>query len=367
MNRPTAVSFLWLLFLSAFAAEQDTIELEKFNSPLASPDEIATRIVKKPIYPISVHAVAFSPNSRTLASGDGTGQVRLWEVNTGKLIRDFRAHSNWVFTIKWTHDGSSIITGGGDNLIHWFDTANPGVPARTIHAHSNDVHAIALTRDGKTLYSAGDDRQVVFWDLKRDALKQRFIAHDRQIPTIVLSPNEKLLASGSRDHSIRIWDANDGALRQTLLGHTSDVMALSFAPKGSFLASAGWDSTVQIWDLDQGKAVRVLQISTNLVSGVAFSPNGKRLVASSGPELRLFEVADGKLLWRSEFNSVIRANGMDTTEDLSSVIFSPNGKFIAVGSTTGSVYLVSPESGKVIRKFTWLSSLPATSESDGKH
>src|SRR5688500_12070331 len=145
------------------------------------PAAIATGIMHKPIYPFGVHALSFSPYGRLIASGDGTGLLRLWNVREGKLHKEIQAHSNWVFAVHWNREGSRVITGGGDNLIHWFDLARSDKPEKTINVHSNDVHAVALTRDGKTLYSAGDDRQIVIWDVKRESAKKSFTAHERQI------------------------------------------------------------------------------------------------------------------------------------------------------------------------------------------
>jgi len=207
-----------------------------------------------------------------------------------------------------------------------------------------------LTRDGKTLYSAGDDRQIVIWDVKREAAKKSFTAHERQIPALILSPNEKLLASGSRDRTIRLWDAKSGKLRDTLIGHTGDVMALSFSPKGNLVASAGWDHTVRLWDVRSGKAVRIFASEPARGSGVAFSPDGKSIVSSSGPNLRAFNAAAGKQLWSAQFDRKIRdETGTETAEDLSAVAFSPDGDLVAVGSTTGAIYLVDPENGRLVR------------------
>ena len=348
-TKPQAILLLLAVSLHAplFSAESGQ---DKRVTVKAPPDKIATMIMEKPIYPIGIHAIAFGPDGGTIAGGDGTGHLRLWETKSGKLIHDLRAHSNWVFAITWTRDGSRIITGGGDNLIHWFDGANPTTPQRTIQIHSNDVHAVAVSRDARTMFSAGDDRQIVIWDSRPGRIRERFTAHERQIPALVLSPNQRLLASGSRDHSIKLWNARNGELRDTLIGHTGDVMALSFSPDGSLLASAGWDNTVRLWDVDEGKAVRILPVQHGRVSGVAFSPDGKHLVSSSGSRLRLFEGGTGKEIWSAEFNAEIQGPAAEKTgEDLSMVAFSPDGQQIAAGSTTGSIYLVSSESGKVIR------------------
>lgn len=322
-------------------------------NPTGPPDEVASMIMRKPIYPLAVHAVAFSPDGRTLAAGDGTGRVRLWDPATGGLLREWPAHTNWVFSLVWTDGGTGLLTGGGDNLIREFDVRDPARARRTLPAHTNDVHAIALTRDGRRMFSAGDDRQIVVWNLETGAPLRRLTGHERQIPALRLSPDERLIASGGRDHTVRLWDADSGAPRDTLIGHTGDVVALDFSPDGARLASAGWDYTVRLWDVRTGKALRVWTGNPNWVSGVAFAPDGRRLAASSGGRLRLLDAAGGGEVWATAFQGVIRnADGSATAEDLSTVVFSPDGRLIAVGSTNGSVYLVSAETGEIIRQLT---------------
>jgi WD40 repeat protein len=347
------LSFLLLfvaLIHSRLLANPPRVYATTLANPSGPPDQVATKIMDKPIYPLAVHVVAFSPDGSTLGSGDGMGKLRLWDPASGSLRHQVAAHSNWVFSISWTKDGAKVITGGGDNLIQWFDARAPGASVRTFRAHSNDVHAVVLTRDGKTLYSTGDDRQIVAWDVEQGAARRRFAGHARQIPTLALAPDEKLLASGSRDHSIVLWDTRTGLLRDTLVGHTADVVSLAFSPEGALLASAGWDYTVRLWDAKNGKAVRVLLGHPNWVSSVAFSPNGKRLASSSGGQLRVVDVATGNEIWTTEFKGRITGAGGDALEDLSAVVFSPDGKTIAVGSTNGSVYIVLADTGELLKE-----------------
>ena len=348
-----------LLLVISLVSQFAVLAAEKQSTPpgstvetFAAPDEIATGIMEKPIYPIGIHTLDFSPDGKTLASGDGTGHLRLWDPASGRLLHDNAAHSNWVFAIEWSRDGSQIITGGGDNLIHWFDGKKPALPLRTLRGHSNDVHAVALTKNGRTLYSAGDDRQMLIWDAKESELEKRVRAHNRQIPALKLSPNERLIATGSRDRSIKIW-SKDGKLRDTLIGHTGDVVAIDFSRDGSLVASAGWDNTARIWDVRAGKAKRIINWNVKHVSGVAFSEDSKKIVVSGGSQLSLFEVETGKQLWRANFGSKIRdAKGTETAEDLSAVAFSGDEELIAVGSTTGSIYLVTADTGKLVRQLS---------------
>src|SRR5687767_3071212 len=128
-----------------------------------APDAVATSLMHVPIFNFAVHNVAFSPDGKTLATGDGHGIVRLWDVESGSLRAIVQAHTNWAFSVAWSADGTSFVTGGGDDLVQQFETVQPTKPPKTFRGHSNDVHAVAIASDGQSIVSAGDDRRIIVW------------------------------------------------------------------------------------------------------------------------------------------------------------------------------------------------------------
>ena len=62
--------------------------------------------------------MTYSPDGRTLASGNRDGKVRIWDVHTEELLKTITAHTKGVHSIAYTPDGKSLVTGGWDNTVN---------------------------------------------------------------------------------------------------------------------------------------------------------------------------------------------------------------------------------------------------------
>lgn len=55
----------------------------------------------------------FSPNSQLLATGDGAGHLRLWEVLTGQEVYHFEGHRTWAMA-NFSPDGRLLVAASED-------------------------------------------------------------------------------------------------------------------------------------------------------------------------------------------------------------------------------------------------------------
>lgn len=307
----------------------------------------------------SVSSIAFSPDGTLLASGSSDGLMRFWQVSEcaslpkgcGRLLRTLEEHSaSWVASVAFSPDGTLLASGDGDgNVLIWqvSECASLAEGCGSLLeglGHIGDVRSVAFSPDGQLLASGtGQGLVSVFrtsdWKLRRTW--EGFTGQRVQpVWSVAFSPDSTLLASGSGDGVVLIWQVSKcaslaegcGSLLHTLKGDAPvNVGSVAFSPDGNILASGLIDGkgTVQLWRVSDGHLLRTLEGGTEPVESVAFSPDGALLVSGTRDGvMRVWQVADGSLPRTLEHDTWVR-----------SVAFSLDGTLLASGSDDGTIRL----------------------------
>jgi hypothetical protein len=192
-------------------------------------------------------AIAISSDGKRLASGHPvSGKIKLWDLETGQLIRKLSGHFWGTQSLIATHP--FLVSSTIEYPVKFWDW------------HSEKpVHVInGLSGVLKPLRN---------W-FRRDAGPR----------CIAVSPNKQLLATGNSDECIQLWDLETGTVRQHLGSH-NEVQTIAFSPDGHTLATGG-DRTVQLWNVQTGKREATLAHS-GAVTCLVFDSDSQKLVVGS--------------------------------------------------------------------------------------
>jgi WD40 repeat protein len=120
-----------------------------------------------------VFTAAFSPDGRFLATSGGvrdvqetlnSGDVDLWDLETGRGLRSMTGHT-WVVTrLAFSPDGRMLATGSGDDTVRLWEVAT-GAERHRFTGHSTYISSLAFAPDGRELAAASDDAPVYIWDV----------------------------------------------------------------------------------------------------------------------------------------------------------------------------------------------------------
>jgi WD40 repeat protein len=274
-----------------------------------------------------VMSVAFSHDSKLLASASADNTAKVWDATTGACQQTLKGHNGWVNSVAFPHDSKLLASASGDGTVRVWN-AITGACQRTLKCHRGRVISVAFSHDSKLLASASNDRTVKVWDAMTGAYQQTLKGHRDRVKSVAFSHDSKLLASASADKTVKVWDATTGACQQTLKGHNGWVNSVAFPHDSKLLASASADKTVKVWDATTGACQQTLKGHNGLANSVAFSHDSKLLASASD---------DGTVkVWDAITGACQRTLKCHRGRVIS-VAFSHDSKLLALASGDGTV------------------------------
>jgi len=283
-------------------------------------------------------SVAISPDGKYIVKGNIDSIAIMIDISTGKIVREFKAHSKTVFSFDFSSDGKTLVTSGGDKFIKLWNTET-GEEIRTIYGHKDLVFDVKFSSDDKYLISGSWDGTLRIWETATGKEIQ-YIKLGNVSPYVVgFTPNDLYAVSSDLDKKLKLWEVDAGANFRDIIGHTDIVSSFDFTPNGKLMITGSWDGTVKVWDLLTGMLVKKFINNGGAVNSVACDPNGKYIVfGSSDRTIKFWDLETGKIFKTLTGNS----------NSITSVKITPDAKNLVSCSVDGVIKLWNLETYKEV-------------------
>ncbi|QLE43858.1 serine/threonine protein kinase [Nostoc sp. C052] len=322
-----------------------------------------------------INTIAISPDGNTLVSGSDDKNIKLWDLNTQKVIASLSGHSQAVKSVAFSPDGQILATASDDKTIKLWQVETLK-EISTLLGHSHAVKSVAFSPDGQILASGSWDKTIKLWDINTGIEIFTIAGHQLKVNSVAFSPQGQLLASASYDRTIRLWqiptrgrgagsreqgDMNSAELKDypqaaedippfplppapfpliqnrpcysllgTLSGHAWAVLTVAFSPDGQILATGSDDNTIKLWEVNTGQLIGTLVGHSWSVVAVAFTADGETLLSASCDKT--------VKLWRvSTAEEIVTLSGH--VDSVSAVAVSKVTQLIASGSRDKTIKL----------------------------
>lgn len=274
-----------------------------------------------------INVIYFSPDNKIAAGSTKDGIVKLWDTQTGTLIRTLEGHherhNERVESMIFYPDGKTLATVSYGTIKLW-DTDTWQTKQTIVTEIEYDRlfgFSLAISPDGNILAAAAT------------AISQK---------TRKTNPLERLFVM-SGNGNITLFDAHTGILVKRLKNQQPNG-AIAFSPDGKLLANAGY-SDIDIIDVNKGKILKMQgDYVSSLENAVVFSPNGKLLAnLTRGDETISVWDIEKKALQKRLFNC-----DDDPLSDgnVLSVAFSPDSRIVVAGSKNRAVGVWDAKTGE---------------------
>ena len=224
-------------------------------------------------------AVGFDRTMNTTPS-----KIITLDATTGACLSILSLDNGWVTSLTFSPDGTSLVSGGGDGDVKLWDMQTGGI-VKTFHGHTTTVVSVSVSLDCTRIASGSWDETISLWDMQTGECCYIIDEHKDLVYSVSFSPtNSQLLISASRDNTVRWWDTNGCQIGPTYEGHHA-----AFSSDGAYFVSCE-ESTAVVRTSKSGAVIAVLQVPSDRFECCNFSLDGKFVAGAAGNTIYIWDI-----------------------------------------------------------------------------
>ena len=285
------------------------------------PQRPANRIIEDALQGGST--LAMSQDSTRVAGGSWSGEIRIWNLESGRELGSWKEHVSSVNGLFFINSDSELVSAGYDGFVRIWSTA--GIKKREWHSGS-PIMGADLDRQRMQLLTGHKDGSVKLWQLPQGNKLHDWNIHSDALRNVAIDSRNRRYASTDSDARTAVWTLDSSP--RFLDTAPSDSRSIAFSPDGTRLLGAGWFKLFS-WNLADGKLTTLDTDHQGIINSIEFMSDGRLATISRQTDsaVLFLDAATGE--------TVERFNQHDLCGVAATV--SPDGNFLATTSDDASL------------------------------
>jgi WD40 repeat protein/class 3 adenylate cyclase len=274
---------------------------------------------------VNAYDAAFSPDGKTFATGDrdnqttGAGWVTVYDSQTGRRLGTVQSNDRLVWDLKYSPDGSKIVTASSDRMATVVDAKSLQVLAR-LKGHTAILRAAVFSPDGTQVATAARDSTIRLWDPATGREVSKFVMNGEQFCELLYCASGKSLVSTAIGGAVRLWNIRSGEASKLFGGHKDTVLSACFGADDETLITACKDGMLRVFPAAEDSGTSEVAPSKTIAVGGSFPQAvsvsrslGVVLAACDDGKTRAYDMVSGQPAF--EFQTDEPSWKLDTSPD----------------------------------------------------
>ncbi|XP_073497913.1 WD repeat-containing protein 62 [Phyllobates terribilis] len=229
-----------------------------------------------------------------LASGDRTGNIRIYNLENFEEVITIEAHDGEVLCLEYSRPWTGVTllaSASRDRLIHILNVDRDYTLLQTLDDHSSSITAVKFAGDADQLHmiSCGADKSIYFRPAQMlpdgmSFVRLHHVVEKTTLYDLDVDVTQKTAAVACQDKNVRLYNISSGKQEKVLKSSHSGgaLLKVQMDPSGRFFATSCSNKNLSIFDLQTGECVATMYGHSDIVTDMKFTRDCRRLITVSG-------------------------------------------------------------------------------------
>lgn len=294
----------------------------------------------------SVQSVRYIPNGQLLSCSED-GIIKIWDAKWYQLIHEFPQQNIKNGLIAVSYDGKYIAVAVKTTVVIWdMQTYKQVKSLDFAEAEPDLITALTFSHNNKYITVGFRSSKIRMWEFEKPLSAEeppfnpvKLQAVGSSVTAMQYARGDQYIAMGFLAEKAIILDIPKTTVVKDLR-HNSAVTTLAYSPDNKYIATGSIDNTVKVWngkitegESDKGELIKKLELPDKKIKYVIFSSLGKQLAAILDDfTVRIWNTSNWQTLPLGAEN-----------KNITSIAYSPDDKYIALGTKNGSIVTHNPD------------------------